>query len=152
MSIPISMMAHLHITLSQKVAVCCIFALALFIVALDATRFAMVLINPTSMNNILIWNMVEPAIVILVANAPILRPLLFEQEYMRGGNMRGSRFLAKVVGRHRRAQSTPWSTSANGDIQYGHNRLSRQSVGDVAGSTVEKMSGERLVRYDEKGT
>jgi hypothetical protein len=130
MSLPLSMVVHLHIKLSQKIALCCIFTLALFIVALDTARFVFVLTNSTSLDNVLLWNMLECAVVIVVANAPVLRPLLFKRDFMRGGgSLRGGGFLARVWKGHRRAQSTPWSSSTTGDgRQYGHNRLSAKSA------------------------
>src|SRR5271168_1142176 len=126
--LPLSMLPHLHFNLSQKIAVLGIFALALFVVALDTMRFAFFLVNPTSMDNLLVWNIVECAVIILVANAPILRPLLFKEELMRGGSIRGGQFFSRVVRKHRRAQSTPWSTSTQPEEkQYGRNRLSGKS-------------------------
>jgi hypothetical protein len=139
------MIFHLHIKLSQKIALCAIFTLALFIVALDTARFVSVLKDPTSIDNILIWNLVECCVVIIVVNAPVLRPLLFKRDFMRGGSIRGGKFLSKVMGRHRRAQSTPWSSSGQSETrQYGHNRRSVNSViGNPAddGQENEKMRG-----------
>jgi hypothetical protein len=122
------MLPHLHFNLSQKIAVLGIFALALFVVALDITRFVFFLVNPTSMDNILVWNIVECAAIILVANAPTLRPLLFEEELMRGGSIRGVQLFSRAVRKHRRAQSTPWSSTTDPENkQYGRNRLSAKS-------------------------
>lgn len=134
MALPISMIFHLHIRLSQKIALCAIFTLALFIVALDTARFVSVLKDPTSVDNILIWNLVECCVVIIVINAPVLRPLLFKRDFMKGGSIRGGKFLSKVMGRHRRAQSTPWSSSGQSETRRsGYNR---QSVSSAIGHPV----------------
>ena len=127
--LPLSMYPHLHFNLSQKIAVLGIFALALFVVALDTMRFAFFLVNPTSMDNLLVWNIVECAVINLVANAPTLRPLLFKEELMRGGSIRGVQLFSRVVRKHRRAQSTPWSSLVTQpeQSQYGRNRLSGKS-------------------------
>jgi hypothetical protein len=139
MSLPLSMILHLHIKASQKIALIAVFALALLVVALDTVRFVLVILNPTSMNNILVWNMVECAVVILVANAPSLRPLLFKNDFMRGGGIRAAGFFSRVGWRkHKRAQSTPWtSATSSGGGQYGNNRLSGKSV--VTYSVSEEM-------------
>jgi hypothetical protein len=145
MSLPLSMVVYLHIKLSQKIALCCIFALALFIVALDTVRFVFVLTNPTSLDNILFWNMLECAVVIVVANAPVLRPLLFKRDFMRGsGSCRGGSFLARVWKGHRRAQSTPWSSSTSDVRQYGHNRLSAKSAMGGDTSRISQVEGESV--------
>ena len=121
------MWSHLNFNFSQKLAVMGIFALGSFVVALDTMRFAFSLTNPLSMDNLLIWNIVECAVIILAANAPTLRPLLFRDEFMRGGDIRGVRLFSRVVRKHRRAQSTPWSSAQPEEKQYGHNRLSGKS-------------------------
>jgi hypothetical protein len=123
MALPLSMVIHLRIKMSQKIAVMGVFTLALFIIAIDIARFALVLVAPTSLDNLLIWNIVECTVVIIVINAPVLRPLLFKRNFMRGSSLRrpsNTGFLSTSTGGsggsgHRRAQSTPWSTSASGE-------------------------------------
>src|SRR5580700_11706205 len=106
------MLGYLHIGLPQKITIGCVITLGLFIIALDVLRFATFMHNPSSMNNFLVWNIVECAAIIILANVPTLRPLLFKEEFMRGGNIRGVTYISRAVSRkHRRAQSTPWCSS-----------------------------------------
>src|SRR5271170_32762 len=128
-ALPLSMMPHVHLEMSHKIAVVALFALALLVVAFDIYRFVLVLTDPNSMNNILVWNFVKCAVVIFLANAPVLRPLLFKEDFMRGGSMRGIEFIEKVMrGNHKRARSTTWSTPIRVEVrQYGRNRLSGKS-------------------------
>jgi hypothetical protein len=137
MAIPLSMVIHLRIKTSQKIAVMGIFALALFIIAIDTARFVLVLVSPTALDNLLIWNMVECAVVIVVINAPILRPLLFKRNFMRGSSLRrvSGGFLSRLPSGsggsgHRRAQSTPWSSSASGEAKNNQLSTGGNSMGE----------------------
>lgn len=116
MSIPLSMVVHLKIKTAQKIAVMAIFALALFITAIDIVRFVVMVVDPIELVNFLIWNPVECAVVILVANLPLLRPLFFRREVARnGGNIRGSGLCSKLLRRNRQMESIPWSSVATVD-------------------------------------
>lgn len=110
MSIPLSMVVRLRIRLSQKIAVIAIFALALFITAIDITRLVVIVINPASLDNFLTWDPLECAIVILVANLPILRPLFFKREIAQGANgLRSSSVCTRLLRRKRR-RIVPWGS------------------------------------------
>jgi hypothetical protein len=107
--------------------------------ALDVLRFGTFMHNPSSMSNFLVWNIVECAAIIILANVPTLRPLLFKEEFMRGGNIRGVTYISRVVNRkHRRAQSTPWSSSPDAEQPTrGRNRLSTKTILSFIGEEVD---------------
>jgi hypothetical protein len=124
------MLGYLHIGLPQKITIGCVITLGLFIIALDVLRFGTFMHNPSAMNDFLVWNIVECAALIILANVPTLRPLLFKEEFMRGGNIRGVTYISRAVSRkHRRAQSTPWCSSPDGEQPTrGRNRLSAKTI------------------------
>ena len=132
MSIPLSMVVHLKIKPAQKIAVIAIFALALFITAIDIVRFVVMVIDPTELVNFLIWNPVESAVVILVANLPLLRPLLSRRPVTRNRNsISGSGLCSKLLRRTRQMESIPWSSVATVD--------SRAQIPDASPSNLRKV-------------
>src|SRR5436309_3253998 len=77
MVIPLWTLPKLRISLSKKLALGSLFALGSFAMIASIIRCAIAVTDSQSLTNVLIWSTVEEIVVIIVANAPILRPLFF---------------------------------------------------------------------------
>lgn len=77
MAIPLWSVPKLCISWKKKTALGLIFSLVLFDIAASIIRCYIAVANPQSLIKVLIWGTVEEIIAMIVANAPILRPLVF---------------------------------------------------------------------------
>ena len=71
--------------MAKKIALIGLFALGSFAIIASIVRCVISVIDSQSLTKVLIWSSVEEVVVVVVANAPILRPLFF-----RGKNFESS--------------------------------------------------------------
>ena len=93
--IPLSILPKLKIGLKKKLSLCVLFAAGVFCMIAAIMRMIMPMIHINSIAPVLLWSTVEEAVVILVANAPMLRVLFWS----------GKNF-ASVTGTSRHANTT----------------------------------------------
>ena len=84
MAIPLWTLPKLRISLTKKLVLGSLFTLAAFAISASIIRCVIVVTNDTSLTKVLIWSTVEEVVVIVVANAPILRPLFFHGKKFEG--------------------------------------------------------------------
>jgi hypothetical protein len=77
MVIPLWTLPKLRISLAKKLALICLFALGSFAIVASIVRCVISVLDAQSLTKVLIWSTVEEVVVVIVANAPILRPLFF---------------------------------------------------------------------------
>jgi len=75
--IPLSILPKLKISLKKKLSLYILFAAGVFCMVAAIMRMIMPMIHINSIAPVLLWSTVEEAVVILVANAPMLRVLFW---------------------------------------------------------------------------
>jgi hypothetical protein len=103
MAIPLWTLRKLRISLSKKIALGSLFALASISIMASIVRCVVSVDSSTDLAQVLIWATVEEVVAMIVANGPILRPLFF-----RGKSFDGS---ASTTGGTRQ-----WNDTAAPDV------------------------------------
>jgi hypothetical protein len=122
MAIPLWTLRKLRISLSKKIALGGLFALASISITASIVRCVVSINSPTDLAQVLIWATVEEVVAMIVANGPILRPLFF-----RGKTFDGSVSTASGGARH-------WNDTAAPDVY----ELTTAKVGVMHGTYVKK--------------
>jgi hypothetical protein len=73
MFIPLSVLPKLQVGFKKKLSLCALFAVGVFCMVAAVMRMFMSLIDIASISPVLLWGIVEGAVVLMVANAPMLR-------------------------------------------------------------------------------
>jgi hypothetical protein len=84
LAIPVFRVVKLKITFHQKLALCGVFAVGTLVAAIEVVRGALVLASGNSIESVptnIIMITLQCTLAIVVANLPILRPLLFKRSF-----------------------------------------------------------------------
>jgi hypothetical protein len=73
MFIPLSVLPKLQVGFKKKLSLCALFAVGVFCMVAAVMRMFMSLIDIASISPVLLWGIVEGAVVLMVANAPMLQ-------------------------------------------------------------------------------
>ena len=77
MVIPLSFLPKLKVSLKKKLSLTGLFAVGVFCMVAAVMRMVMSIIDITSISPVLLWGTVEEAVVLMVANAPMLRVFIW---------------------------------------------------------------------------
>jgi hypothetical protein len=91
MAIPLWTLRKLRISISKKIALVSLFALAFITIIASIARCVRAIVSSTELGIVLIWATVEEVVAMIVANGPILRPLFFRGKHFDGSENSGNR-------------------------------------------------------------
>jgi hypothetical protein len=90
--IPLQTLPKLRISMKKKLTLFVLFAAANFAIIAAVVRCVIAVHNPNGLAQVILWSTVEETVCTLVANGPVLRPLIF----------RGKGFASDVTSSHGR--------------------------------------------------
>ena len=76
-----SALPKLRITFAQKLALGAVFALGIFMIAVEIIRFSIFFAALFNLLNLLVWNYVATFTAMILVNLPILRPMIFKKGF-----------------------------------------------------------------------
>jgi hypothetical protein len=138
MFIPLSFLPKLKVGLKKKLSLCALFAVGVFCMVAAVMRMVMSLIDIASISPVLLWTTVEEAVVLMVANAPMLRVF-----FWRGQSFASVTETSQLV-------TTTFGTGRDRTTIYDDYELSSTRSGVVGMVTSPKAHGDRFVADDPK--
>jgi uncharacterized membrane protein YgcG len=109
-----SALPKLRITFVQKLALGAVFALGIFMIAVEIIRFSIFFAALFNLLNLLVWNYVATFTAMVLVNLPILRPMIFKKGFW--GTSKNSN------GNSRLGSSNGFSRGGSGHVTTGRSR------------------------------